>query len=185
MSDAVVDACCLINLYAAGDFRRFLATDGFDWHVPTAVMTEALFVRVQDESGEERAESMALTPLVDDGLIAVCAISGEAEAELYVRLSTVLDDGEAMALAIAKQRGWTLATDDVKAQRYAGQLDVPVLTTPDLMRRWADANELDARGVRAALRRIQASARFMPRKGSPMHAWWARHVDSPPGTDDD
>lgn len=185
MSDAVVDACCLINLYAAGDFRRFLKTVGYAWHVPTAVMSEALFIRVKDESGEERPQPIELTPLVEDGQISVCAITGGDETDLYVRLSAVLDDGEAMALAIARQREWTLATDDAKAQRYAGQLEVTVVTTPELMRRWADANKVDAREVRAALRRIQASARFIPRRGSPMHGWWARHVGLSAEADDD
>ena len=185
MSDAVVDACCLINLYAAGDFRRFLETVGYAWHVPTAVMNEALFIRVKDESGEERPQPIKLTPLVEDGQIRVCAITGGDETDLYVRLSAVLDDGEAMALAIARLRGWTLATDDAKARRYADQLNVAVLTTPELMRRWADANKIDAPGIRAALRRIQACARFAPRSGSTMYEWWAQHVGQSAGADDD
>jgi predicted nucleic acid-binding protein len=44
------------------------------------------------------------------------AVRPERDAELaaYVAFASELDDGEAMALAIAQSRGWQIATDDVE-----------------------------------------------------------------------
>jgi hypothetical protein len=55
---------------------------------------------------------------------------------------------------------------------------VPILTTPELMKRWADALSLDAGQVSAALRRIQELARFVPGPSFPMHGWWVKQLGS-------
>jgi predicted nucleic acid-binding protein len=84
----------------------------------------------------------------------------------------MLDDGEAACLAIAKVRGWTLATDDRKGRREAGALGVPVVTTPELVKRWADATKADDEAVAKVLKAIQDFARFFPHKTMPLHPWW-------------
>jgi predicted nucleic acid-binding protein len=178
MPDAVIDSCCLINLCAAGDLGDVLPPLGLTWHIPKAVMGETLFLRDVDSDGNRQLRRVDLQASVDRGLLRPCSPESEAETSLYVALAAALDDGEAMALAIAKSRAWRLATDDRLAIRHAKDLGVPIVTTPELMKRWADALSLDIAQVRAALGRIQKLARFVPSPSFPMHSWWVKQLGS-------
>ena len=176
MLDCVIDACCLINLCAVGDLPRWLPSLDFTWHLPSAVVQEALFLRATDEEGNPTAESIDVRQLLDAGLIAECTVRAGEEMQAYVELAADLDDGEAMALAIALARGWILATDDRKARRRAAEADVRVITTPELMRRSAERNALSAGEIRTALERIQLHARFVPAADFPQYEWWMGHL---------
>ena len=177
MADGIIDTCCLINLLAVGGLREWLPVLGLRWHVPSAVMGEALFLRATDEAGKQVKKAIDLRPLVADGALDACGLESTVEMALYVQLAADLDDGEAMALALAKCRNWLLATDDRKGRRMAGELAVPVVTTPELMKRWADAVSPVPGDLGAALRRIQELARFAPGDDFPLHDWWVQHVN--------
>src|SRR5262245_31843056 len=126
MPTAVVDACCTINLYAAGDLPNLLPALGLEWYVPAAVTREALFIRKPDPENADQLipEPIDFQPALGAGVLRTCDVEGEAETNLFVQLAASLDDGEAACLAIAKCRGWAVATDDRKARRTAGQLNV-------------------------------------------------------------
>jgi predicted nucleic acid-binding protein len=169
----ILDACCMINLYAAGDLESLLPPMRFDFHIPETVLRESLFVRkLDEEEGKLVEDPIDLKPAIDEGLLRECKLQEGAETELFVQLATAVDDGEAMCLAIAKTRGWMLATDDRKATRLANKLGVKTTSTPELMKRWADASKAKIRAVAQALDRIQTFARFVPRKGSRLQSWW-------------
>src|SRR5207249_1590123 len=147
------DACCLINILAAApallplpgiageqlpgrktknpsqSLGHYL---GINLHVPAKVSDEETLYLLQPD--QEQRDQMLVTPIdlnpyFQAGLINRCNFINEKEEELFVTLAARLDDGEAACLAIAKERGWLLATDDRKAQSLAAQLDVVVLTT--------------------------------------------------------
>jgi predicted nucleic acid-binding protein len=174
MSDNIVDSCCVINLYAAGNLFTLLPPLGLRLHVPKEVIGESLFIRQPDTLDAEKLvqRPVDLAPVIGAGLLHRCDLDGEEELGLFVQLATTLDDGEAACLAIAKVRGWTLATDDRKARREAGELGVPVVTTPELVKAWADATGADAGMLAKLLRDIQTYARFTPHKTMPLHSWW-------------
>lgn len=174
MSDAIVDSCCVINLYAAGNLLTLLPPLGLRLHVPEIVLRESLYVRQPDSADASKLVQRAvdLAPVLGAGLLHRCDLEGEDELNLFVQLATTLDDGEAACLAIAKVRGWTLATDDRKGRREAGSLGVPVVTTPELVKAWADATKADDAAVAKLLRDIQDYARFAPHKTLPLHSWW-------------
>jgi predicted nucleic acid-binding protein len=174
--DIVVDTCCLVNLCAVDDLPRFLPAFGLTWQIPTAVAGEGLFIREADADGRAKKRQIDLAPCFVSKVVSLCDIEGAEEASLYVALAGTLDDGEAMALAIAKNRGWTVATDDGEARRAAERLSVPVLTTPELMRRWADSYRVAASEVAAALLRIETLARFVPSDGFPEQSWWVKAI---------
>lgn len=178
MADSIIDACCLTNLCAAGDLIDWLKHLGGQWHVPKAVMREALFLRVEQADGEVTRERISLEPMVQSELLRACEPEGTAELELYFELAAALDDGEAMALALAKSRGWTLATDDRKAIRQAAELKVRVVTTPELVQRWGKKSSATKVELRDALLRIQRRAGFFPPEQSPLHDWWFDIVES-------
>lgn len=175
----ISDACCLINLHAAGDFISLLRGIGWPMYASPTVVAETFYTFVRDEEDQAKLvlSPIDLTPALGEGLLKVCEISDGEEAELFVRLASTLDDGEAGCLAIAKVRGWSLATDDRKAIRLASELGVMTITTPELMKRWADSARPDDDVISTALRNIQIFARFAPRPGSPLSDWWEGLAD--------
>jgi hypothetical protein len=94
MPDTVVlDACCLINLAAAGALDTWLGDLGFRWMLPEAVLGEALFLR--SSSGQPAAdpdaapneparEPIALAPHFASGLVTVIRPETDAELAAYV-----------------------------------------------------------------------------------------------------
>ena len=168
----IIDTCCLINLCAVGNVKQWLPSLEYEWHVPSAVASETLYLRDWDREGRPIEREIDLRELLDAGTLVRCGIETPRETELYVRFATDLSDGEAMALAIAKSRHFALATDDRKAIRIATEEEVEVVSTPELMKRWADAAAPDAREVRQALMRIQTHARYVPRRDAPESDWW-------------
>src|SRR5262249_58869531 len=106
------------------------------------------------------------------GGIRACDRRCEGEADDCVRLATTLDEGGAMCLAVAKNRGWLLGTEDRKAIRLATQLGVTPVTTPELVKHWADRSKATDVELAVVLQSIQSFARFVPRRSSPLYAWW-------------
>ena len=181
MGETVVDSCCLINLFAVGSLHEWLPALGLSWRAPVAVMAETLYLRSWDEDGAPQKEHIDLQEEIDRGIIVPCDVASGEEMALYVQLASDLDDGEAMALAIASARSWLLATDDRRAMRSADDLGVGVVTTPELMQRWAGATGAEAQDIGAALLRIQRRARFVPSDDHPLHSWWRQHALSAGG----
>jgi predicted nucleic acid-binding protein len=176
MSDAIVDSCCVINLYAAGNLLTLLPPLGLRLHVPEKVLEESLYVRQPDpaDAAKLMQKAVDLAPVIGAGLLHRCDLEGEDELNLFVQLATTLDDGEAACLAIAKVRGWTLATDDRKGRREAGKLGVPVLTTAEIVKNWGDATDAEVEAVAAVLQNIERFARFVPHRTMPLHEWWVQ-----------
>jgi len=174
MLDTIVDSCCVINLYAAGNLLTLLPPLGLRLQVPEKVLEESLNVRQPDPAAAAKLVQRAvdLAPAFQAGLLHRCDLEAEEELNLFIQVATTLDDGEAACMAIAKSRGWRLATDDRKGRREAGNLGVSVVTTPELVKAWADATEADEAAVARLLRDIQDYARFTPHRTMPLHCWW-------------
>jgi len=170
----VMDACCLINLFAAGDLVSLLTAIGGEFHVPEIVIGETLYV-IEEDPGSEAGTTQRqidLGPALTAGVLHRCRLENEDEKELFVGFAAEVDDGEAACLAIAKARGFRVATDDRKAQRLAGNSAITVVTTPELIKGWADAIGASDEQLRSVLRGIRRSACFLPRKGAVLYQWW-------------
>lgn len=175
--EVVIDACCVINLFAAGDLPTRLEVIGGEWHVPSAVVAEALYIHKKKSEGDVEKIEINIQSLIDGNVLALCTTENELEIDLYVDFATQVDDGEAMALAIAKCRSWTVATDDRVALRLARENGIAVLTTPDLIKRWADASTCSTDELKETLTRIETLASFFPPKSHPLKSWWRDAVD--------
>jgi predicted nucleic acid-binding protein len=195
--DLILDACCLINLYVAELFelpasptpvRRRIPrpktaqssrpTLPYVLHVAANVLNEALYIRKRDEDDQARIieAPVDLSRLLNGGLLHSCEMQNQAEVELFIELAAMLDDGEAVSMAIAKTRRWAIASDDRKARRIAEQLGVQTVTTPELVKTWADSAGARAGQVGQVLRNIEAFARFSPHKSMPLHKWWTETI---------
>ena len=195
MKDVAVDACCLINLLAAGCVLPRPAANkklkdsgqpvgshslGFVLHVPTIVAGESLYIVQPDHDDPSKLLKSAidLESCFADGTLQRCEIEEGDETALFVGYATKLDDGEAACLAVARNRSWLLATDDRPATSLAVQVGITVLTTAELLKQWATNTEATKNEITTALLNIQRFAKFVPRPNSPEAAWWLSQVST-------
>jgi len=178
MTDNVIDACCMINLCATGELEAWLQALGGQWHVPKAVQSESLYLRIEQTDGTVAREAISIESAIRANVLGLCEPVGKEEMQLYLELAASLDDGEAMALAIAKSRQWLLATDDRKAMSFAKKMNVGVITTPELVKHWSEQTSASRDAIRKVLLRIQDRARFFPNDRSPLQSWWFDIVQS-------
>ena len=170
----LLDASCLLNLYATGRIMEVAASLPWQLAVVDYVMEqEALYVRTIGASGEqEETVPVDLSPLVEEGLLLVMRLEAPGEEASLVELAAVVDDGEAVTGAIALNRGYSVAIDDRKARRVLGEKapGMRLVSTLELMRRWAESVTIEEVG--RALRAMQHRARYVPGQQDPLYAWW-------------
>jgi predicted nucleic acid-binding protein len=175
VSSLALDACCLLNLVAAGKIlhENFTKT-GFSFFVPRVVAKESIYILQPDDdhSGQLVRREVDMNQYVDRKLVSYCDIEGSCEAEWYVRFAVQIDDGEAACLAIAKSRSWILATDDRVARRLATEQSVKVLGTPEIVRTWAESNAVSESEISSVIGNIQRYAKYVPRSNVPDAGWW-------------
>ena len=101
-----------------------------------------------------------------------------AETALFVALAAEIDDGEAATLAIARERGLDVATDDRKARRVAQRLNLPEpVRTSRLLHDYCSAANLPESEVAEVLRATEQRARFRPPVSDPLHPWWTKALN--------
>ena len=172
----LLDASCLLNLYASGRLREIAKTLPQPLAVAEYVMQqEALYIRRRrSERHPEEREPVNIAPLVSAGLIQLLTINNEAEAATFVDFAREMDDGEAVTCALAIHRRCDVATDDRKARGVLGRRAPHVLlvSTLDLMKQWAGLAGVVKEEIRAALLNIWAGANYYPGERDPLYGWW-------------
>ena len=179
MPAVILDACGVLNLYASGQFVSILSLRTHEWYLPAAVEKESKQYRQPDpaDAGKLIVLPIDLGPAINAGVLSRCDCEGDAETELYVELAArIQDDGESMGLAIAKWRGWSVLTDDKKARRIASELGVEVLSTPGVMKLWAEIVNPGARELSAVLEAIERFANYRPGRVAENYDWWIASI---------
>jgi hypothetical protein len=175
----VIDACCLIDLLASGQAEAILRATSYAWHRSSVVKAEVQYVRQHDPNkpGSYQNVPVDLTPFVSSGLLTLCQPEDAQEQAMYVQYATLFrSDGEAMCVAIAECRGWTVATDDRRAIQVAQKAGLTVVSCPELVRAWVGATRPDSTSVVQVLTNIQTLAQFRPNGNMPECAWWEKHA---------
>ena len=163
----ILDACVLINLLASGEIEGVLKVAARNSFICSAVERESIYLRTDDPKSP--LELVNLHPLIDSGLLTVCHLEGNYEAELYVDYATALDDGEAMSLKALQQ------TDERKARRLFVEAvgDTKLLmSTSELLHQWAKGEEVAADRLKGALLKIERRARYQPPSNDSKYRWW-------------
>jgi hypothetical protein len=130
---AVIDASCLIDLLVSGLAEEILRANAFIWNLPIAGKDEVRYIRRYDASqpGALINEPADLGPHLTSGLLTPCQPDDPPEEARFVHYAAHFrSDGEAMCLALAESRGWTVATDDRKAILIAAGAGQPVISCP-------------------------------------------------------
>lgn len=182
MDDRIIDACCLLNFFASGEPKAILDHFG-GAYVSEHVQGEALWIREYDHESPQRLipKQIDLTECITEGVLGICRLEQEQEFELFVQLAQQLDDGEASILAIAKSRGWIVATDDKKARRIAAERQISTVGTSEIIRAWTASEKTSDQHVGALLRNIQLFGRFQPPRSDPLYGWRTQMVEAVEG----
>lgn len=170
--DTLIDTCCLVNFCAVDDPERILPQIPVTWYLARSVEREEVSVRPRPDATRGERRRIDLSPCISAGILRRCELESDQERELFVALTMEVDDGEAMPLAIAHFRKWSIATDDAAAVRVARRLNVHTLSTPELLHLWADHNEATPKEISEAIRRIEVLARFVPPATLSGTDWW-------------
>lgn len=127
-SIVIADTSVLIN---------FLAIDRLDLlerHGCRFLITDHVRHEVLDHYHEQ---SVRLKTALEQGILEEIAITDQGEVDTFIKLTSAggLGYGECSAIAVAIQRGWTLAIDDKRAGKEAAACcpTLNIITTQDLM----------------------------------------------------
>lgn len=176
----LLDACCVLNLYATGQMAAILRALPWRFAVADRVATEALYIR-RGGAGEDADERdpVDLGPLIARGLLEVLRLETEEEAATFVGFAAQLDDGEALTCALALHRGGMVGTDDRKAWRVCGGQAPPleVYSTAALIEAWAEGQRIASGVLARVLTDIRERARFIPGRRDPLLSWWKASLD--------
>ncbi len=139
---------------------------------------EVLALRpLPEEDPKGALVSVDLTLLLQDGLLQEVVLT-PVEESTFVAYAAAIDDGEARSSAVAMHRGLTLVTDDRASIRFVQSLSptLPVLTTMDWIKSWADTTAVETATLGEVLRRIELCARYRPPRHHPLKSWWEEHL---------
>lgn len=185
----LLDACCLINLFASGHGEEILRGLPYRWAIARYVVEEEILeieVEDLDEGGEPPDLNRTRQPfrpllaeLLERGLLEELDVGSEEEQAELVRFAAELDDGEAHTCALAIVRHGRVATDDRKAIRVLrsawkgrGDEGEPVLRTSELLFAWADANRIARQNLVRIVHAIARRASFFPPRSDPHFERW-------------
>jgi predicted nucleic acid-binding protein len=171
------DASVLLNLLATEQIEAIGASVGWQFAICSAVRDEVKKLRDR-ETGEMLPVDIA--GLVSVGALRVLHLEGDDEEALYVEHASMVDDGEAMSLAIASARQFELAMDDKRARRLARQRypDLTLWTTPEIVKLWSEKSSTPSSIVRTAVLSIESRARYFPPGSHPLACWWQQAKQS-------
>jgi predicted nucleic acid-binding protein len=169
----IIDACVLLNLIATEMIQEILSVIAQNSVICVLVKNESLYLRKEEDVNEN--ESIELELLIENGVISLCDLESNNEEQLFVNFAAVLDDGEAMSLAIALSRNWHLATDDKKARRIFIENNPNSgrpISTSDLIKEWAESENIDYLSLKPTLLKVERKASFRPPKSDLNLQWW-------------
>jgi predicted nucleic acid-binding protein len=172
----ILDACCVINLYASKQIEEILTTIPKSVCIAAYVKNEEILKTYDISSNSTKDIDLQL--LIDQGVLILVDLNLEIEAETRVSFATVLDDGEAVTGAIALHRNWAIATDDKAAIRLFGR-EAPhlqIITTPELIKYWVDRTEPPPEVVNRWLQDITVGASYCPSKKHHLYHWWQNYL---------
>lgn len=177
----ILDACCVINLYASEYMKNILESISKQVAV-AAYVRDAEAKRIYGGPVEDltrETEAINLQPFIDDKLLQVVSLENEAEENMVVNFSSAarLGSGETISAAIAVLRQWSLGTDDKLAIsffiRKVPQLHL--ISTLDILKHWVDTTGPELTVIGRVLENIQNRASYEPHDKHHLYRWWKQH----------
>ena len=169
----ILDACCILNFCASGQFLAILKSLPAEI-VVTTVVQERELTTLQKLQEEENDAVLEFETAITQGLLKVVDFASEEEEESFVNYAADLDDGEAATFAIAVHRKWAVATDDDKAIKFIKRIfpNLQILSTPKIIKHWSEQERIDFSVLSKVLNTIRIKGRYIPPKNHPLRNWW-------------
>ncbi|HEX9943158.1 MAG TPA: hypothetical protein VGG03_14150 [Thermoanaerobaculia bacterium] len=178
----LLDACCLINLFATGRIEEILQRLPYEFATSSLVATKEVLTLVRSAGPPPlERELIPRSELENLESLAILDIATEEEMTQFVRFAADLDDGEASVCALAVVRGGAVVTDDRKALSLLSRAAPLIATTqtPEILWEWACLSQAPEDEIRELLRAVQERARFRPRRDAPRYNWWNSFFQGP------
>jgi|SRR5579872_3532427 len=106
--DVATDTCILINLVVVGRLDLLKTIPPYVFHAATEVLDEI----------EDLDQKAAVDQAIASGLLSEAKLNQPGELSLFVNFNGTLGKGESACLALAKMRGWAIATDESKDPKW-------------------------------------------------------------------
>lgn len=167
----ILDAGCVINLYATGRLREIAESCGFFFLIADFVYeTECNFVKSIDGSVREPID---ISELVTDGIIEITKLNSPSEEEVFVDLAQAIDEGEAISAAIALSRGLAIGTDDRTAWRHIERRTeaANLFSTLGILRSWIETARVSNEELKSAVELMASRASFVPSRRDQEFCW--------------
>lgn len=171
----ILDACCIINLYASSVMEEVLESITFPFFVDQYVREkEALKVKTEKEN---EFVDIDLDSFVQSGLLKEISLNAESEVNTFVNLAASLDDGEARCGAIASHRRLAVATDEKAGIRLFSSLNppIPTISTLEMLYHWSGSNSINTPKISLVLDNIERKASYRPGSKHKYFKWWEEH----------
>lgn len=171
----ILDACCIINLYAGSVMRDVLESIPVPFYVDRYVREKEV-LKIKAETENEFVD-IDLLPLIQDKILHEISLSGEDEVNTFVNLAASLDDGEARCGAIAAHRNFVVATDEKVGIRIFSGLKPPISTisTIEILYHWSETNNIKPENISEVLKNIEKRASYRPGSKHAWFDWWKKH----------
>jgi hypothetical protein len=176
-SHLILDACCVLNLYASGNFLSILKTIPAQV-VVTVVVKQQELKTLQKLTGENDA-ALELEVAIQQGLLLVVDFESNSEEETFVNYVFELgDDGESATFAIAFHRRWAVATDDKRATSFfhKEEPNLQIFSTLEIIKYWAEVVNLNSSELKSVLNIIRVKGRYLPSRRHPLFNWWKSSI---------
>lgn len=124
--DVATDTCILINLVAVGRLDLLKAIPPFLFHAASEVLDEI----------EDLDQKAAVNQAMAAGHFDEVKLDRPGELGFFVNFNATLGKGESACLALAKARGWAIATDeskDSKWKRVIAGTGFAIINTPGIL----------------------------------------------------
>lgn len=149
--------------------------------VITKTVQEEELLTLKKLEGDE-PEGSQLETAIDKGLLIVVDFESDVEEDTFINYVAVMgDDGESVTGAIAFHRNWAIATDEKRAisffKKEAPKLNI--LSTLEIVKHWAETENLSSRKLLAVLKAIRVKGRYKPHKAHPLLGWWEKAMEEP------
>lgn len=173
----ILDACCIINLYASSVIGEVLESVPLPFFVDKYVREkEALKIKAESEN---EFIDIDLEPFIQKNILEEITLAGKEEISTFINLAATLDDGEARCGALAANRNLVVATDEKAGIRVFSNLSPPISTisTLSMIHNWAIAKNKSKVDISSVLKRIEKRASYRPGSNHKYFNWWKDHMN--------
>jgi len=178
-SHLILDACCVLNLCASGDFISILKTIPAQVAVTEVVKYQELKT-LQSLIFKDNHGGIQLEQSIKQGLLLVVDFESELEEQTFVNYVFEMgDDGESATFAIASHRRWSVATDDKKAISFFREVEpaLQIFSTLEIIKHWAEMTNPSSNELKNVLNAVREKGRYLPSQKHPLFSWWQSAIN--------